>query len=91
MAWYKFEASHGPGHQNKSIKYEWYDGEESEDSDFLNEEWTHWVMKEDWEDSFGDVTQVDVLPEDVRLRKIKFCENNIAYARDMLKILGEVK
>jgi hypothetical protein len=88
MAWYKFEAQHGPGHQGYLVAYYWIEG--SPDKDDLKERWEDFTCV--MEDPVGHATKVKALPEDVRQQKINHYRFSMERAMKMLKILkAEIK
>jgi len=73
MAWYKFHAIHGPGHQSESTEYKWFhysfmeNGEPSELE--LTYLWENWARN--WHDSVGGFELVRELPSEIIASLIK--------------------
>jgi len=88
MAWYRFIASHGPGHQSHSEEYQWLDnealGEEINDK-LLKELWDDWTEGYEW--PIGKVELVDKLPEKAKQGLISKYKYEIEDAKEMLKII----
>lgn len=87
MPWYKFYASHGPGHQSETIFYRWYD--EVLNKDLRDEFWQDAFRENEW--PIGGVRLCAKLPEKVHREEIDRHNRRIKSAQYMLKVLARTK
>ncbi len=88
MAWYRFWADHGPGHQSHSERYVWLTAKEQ------FQPITKKLLEGLWEDEFqnrdfavGDVEKVKAPPEKVRSFMLATERNKLERCRRMIVLL----
>lgn len=84
MGWYRFYATHGPGHQSRSERYLYF--EEPLSDEEQEERWDALFRHKDW--PIGDTEKVDALPEKERERQIRDYRGRLEYVTEMLRVLG---
>lgn len=89
MAWYKFWASHGPGHQGKTIEYRWFDPP-LKTKDARKEAWQEWCDPY-WEWPIGNLRLVHRIPKSAHDLLVSRCELGILGARAMLRVLAKTE
>jgi hypothetical protein len=87
VPWYKFYATHGPGHQSETVFYRWYD--EVLSSDLRNEFWQDEFRDREW--PVGYVRRVPRLPRSVWYELVREFEGRLGRAQQILQILAETK
>lgn len=88
MSWYLLRITHGPGHQSAHEEYIWHGMAEEPTQDERREWCDDTINQLQLDYPISHITKVDVLPEDVRLKKVQYYRWRILGAQHMLKILG---
>ena len=87
MAWYKFEAFHGPGHQSRCIDYFYFFDEEDNDPEHLDLAFENWLYNNYLYNGKGSPALIDKLPETIKEEKKAEYFKAISLAKEMIRIL----
>jgi len=85
MYWYRFYATHGPGHQGERIAYLPSDAPYTVEG--AKEAWYEWVAREGLDDAVGRAERVHKLPRRVHAQLVAEYAFQLQNAQHMLEVL----